>query len=76
MNGGHVIFTENCDSALNLKCVPSDRSNGDGLDPLKVIKIMNFEFVTGCAMAYVCPKSYAKNLSVFFNPITKIVLIF
>jgi len=33
MNGGHVIFIENCDPALNLKCVPSDRSNGDGLDP-------------------------------------------
>jgi hypothetical protein len=35
---------------------------GDGLDPWKVVKNMNFEFVTGCAMAYVCPKSYAKNL--------------
>jgi hypothetical protein len=27
-------------------------------------------------MAYVCPKSYAKNLGVFFYPITKIVFIF
>ncbi len=55
-------ISENCDPALNLKCVASDRSIGDGLDPWKVVKNMNFEFVTGCAMAYVCPKSYAKNL--------------
>jgi hypothetical protein len=66
MNGGYVIFIENCDLALNLKCVPSDRSIGDGLGPRKVVKSMNFEFVTNCAMAHVCPKSYAKNLGVFF----------
>ncbi len=28
---------------------------------------MNFKFVIGCAMAYVCPKSYAKNLGVFLS---------
>jgi hypothetical protein len=28
---------------------------------------MNFEFVTGYAMAYVCPKSFAKNLGVFLS---------
>jgi hypothetical protein len=56
-----VIFTENYDPALNLKCVPSDRSIGDGLDQWKVVKNMNFEFVTSCVMAYVCPKSYAKK---------------
>jgi hypothetical protein len=28
---------------------------------------MNFESITGCAMAYVCPKSYAKNLGVFLS---------
>ncbi len=33
MNGGWVIFIENCDLALNLKCVPSDRSIGDGPHP-------------------------------------------
>jgi hypothetical protein len=26
-------ISENCDPALNLKCVASDRSIGDGLDP-------------------------------------------
>ncbi len=75
MNGGYVIFIKNCDLNLNLKCVPSDYSFGDGLDPWKVVKNMNFESVIGYAMAYVCPKSYAKNLGVFY-PITKIVLIF
>jgi len=28
---------------------------------------MNFESITGCAMAHVCPKSYAKHLGVFLS---------
>jgi hypothetical protein len=67
MNGGWVISTKNCDLALNLKCVPRSPLIGDGLNAWKVVKNMKFESVTSCVMAYVCPKSYAKNLGVFLS---------
>jgi hypothetical protein len=55
------MSTEDYDIVLNLKCVPNGLFVGDGLDPWKILKNMNFESFTGYVMAYMYVQNHMQK---------------